>query len=146
VRTGKPRWQFRVIPRPGEVGNETWENDSWAYTGHANLWSQIGVDEDQGFAYLPLTSPTNDMFGGHRLGDNLFSSTPVCVTCLTGERVWHYQITHHDLSDYDRRRRRFCGPYGQRKTDQGVIRLHGRARSHNRRTGLADRRAAGATV
>src|SRR5258706_12762346 len=78
VHTGKPRWQFRVIPRPGEVGNETWENDSWAYTGDANLWSMIGVDEDQGFAYLPLTSPTNDMYGGHRLGDNLFSSTLVC--------------------------------------------------------------------
>ena len=101
VRTGKPRWQFKVIPRPGEVGNETWEKDSWAYTGDANLWSMIGVDEDQGFAYLPLTSPTNDMFGGHRLGDNLFSSTLVCVKCLTGERVWHYQITHHDLFDYD---------------------------------------------
>src|SRR3954469_7499401 len=101
VRTGKPRWQFKVIPRPGEVGNETWENDSWAYTGDANLWSLISVDEDQGFAYLPLTSPTNDMYGGHRLGDNLFSSTLVCVKCLTGERVWHYQITHHDLFDYD---------------------------------------------
>jgi quinoprotein glucose dehydrogenase len=101
VRTGKPRWQFRVIPRPGEVGNETWENDSWAYTGDANLWSLISVDEDQGFAYLPLTSPTNDMYGGHRLGDNLFSGTLVCVRCLTGERVWHYQITRHDLFDYD---------------------------------------------
>src|SRR5262245_51562792 len=101
VRTGKPRWQFRVIPRPGEVGNETWENDSWAYTGDANLWSMISVDEDEGFAYLPLTSPTNDMYGGHRLGDNLFSSTLVCVRCLTGQRVWHYQITHHDLFDYD---------------------------------------------
>lgn len=61
----------------------------------------IGVDEDQALAYLPLTSPTNDMLGGHRLGDSLFSSTLVCVTCLTGERVWHYQITHHDLFDYD---------------------------------------------
>ena len=101
VRTGKPRWQFRVIPRPGEVGNETWENDSWSYTGDANLWSLISVDEDQGFAYLPLTSPTNDMYGGHRLGDNLFSGTLVCVRCLTGERVWHYQITRHDLFDYD---------------------------------------------
>ena len=76
VRTGKPRWQFRVIPRPGEVGNETWENDSWAYTGDANLWSMISVDEDQGFAYLPLTSPTNDMYGG-------IGSATICSAALS---------------------------------------------------------------
>jgi quinoprotein glucose dehydrogenase len=101
VRTGKLRWTFKVIPEFGEVGNETWENDSWAYTGAANLWSLISADEEQGLAYLPLTSPTNDMYGGHRLGDNVFANTLVCVRCLTGERVWHYQIVHHDLWDYD---------------------------------------------
>jgi quinoprotein glucose dehydrogenase len=101
VRTGKPRWQFNPIPRPGEVGSETWENDSWAYSGEANLWSLITADEDQGLAYLPMTAPTNDMYGGHRLGDNVFANTLVCVRCLTGERVWHYQIVHHDLWDYD---------------------------------------------
>ncbi len=101
VRTGKPRWAFRVIPRPGEVGNETWEKDSWAYSGQANLWSLISADEELGLAYFPLTSATNDMYGGHRLGDNLFANTLVCVRCATGERVWHYQIVHHDLWDYD---------------------------------------------
>ena len=101
VRTGRPRWAFRVIPRPGEVGNETWEKDSWAYSGQANLWSLISADEELGFAYFPLTSATNDMYGGHRLGDNLFANTLVCVRCATGERVWHYQIVHHDLWDYD---------------------------------------------
>ena len=101
VRTGQPRWQFRVIPRPGEVGNETWENDSWAYSGAANLWSLISADEEAGLAYFPLSSPTNDMYGGHRLGNNLFGNTLVCVKCATGERVWHYQIVHHDLWDYD---------------------------------------------
>jgi quinoprotein glucose dehydrogenase len=101
VRTGKPRWSFNPIPHPGEVGSETWENDSWAYSGNANLWSLISADEEQGLAYLPLTAPTNDMYGGHRLGDNLFANTLVCVKCLTGERVWHYQIVHHDLWDYD---------------------------------------------
>ena len=101
VRSGKPRWTFRVIPRPGEVGNETWENDSWAYSGQANLWSLVSSDEELGLAYLPLTSATNDMYGGHRLGDNLFANTLVCVRCATGERVWHYQIVHHDLWDYD---------------------------------------------
>ena len=101
VRTGKPRWTFNPIPRPGEVGSETWENDSWSYSGEANLWSLISADEEQGLAYLPLTAPTNDMYGGHRLGDNVFANTLVCVRCLTGERAWHYQIVHHDLWDYD---------------------------------------------
>ena len=101
LRTGKPRWKFNPIPRPGEVGSETWENDSWAVAGDANLWSLISADEDQGFAYLPMTSPTSDMYGGHRPGDNVFGNTLVCVRCATGERVWHYQIVHHDLWDYD---------------------------------------------
>jgi quinoprotein glucose dehydrogenase len=101
VRTGKRRWTFNPIPHPGEVGAETWENDSWAYSGNANLWSLISSDEEQGLAYLPLTAPTSDMYGGHRLGDNLFANSLVCVKCLTGERVWHYQIVHHDLWDFD---------------------------------------------
>src|SRR5437764_1565380 len=101
VRSGKPRWTFHPIPQPGEAGNDTWENDSWAYSGEANLWSLITADEEQGLVYLPLTAPTNDMYGGHRLGDNVFANTLVCVRCLTGERLWHYQIVHHDLWDYD---------------------------------------------
>jgi quinoprotein glucose dehydrogenase len=101
VRTGQPRWKFNPIPRPGEVGSETWENDSWALAGDANLWSLISADEAQGLAYLPMTSPTSDMYGGHRPGDNLFANSLVCVRCATGERVWHYQIVHHDLWDYD---------------------------------------------
>jgi quinoprotein glucose dehydrogenase len=101
VRTGRLRWTFHVIPRPGEFGMDTWKNDSWAYTGHANLWSLLSVDEQLGYAYLPLTSATSDMYGGHRLGDNLFSSTLVAVNCLDGERVWHQQLVHHDLWDYD---------------------------------------------
>ncbi len=101
VRTGKPRWTFNPIPHPGEVGNETWENDSWAYSGEANLWSLISADEEEGLAYLPMTAPTNDMYGGHRLGDNVFANTLVCLKCLTGERAWHFQIVHHDLWDYD---------------------------------------------
>jgi len=101
VRTGRLRWTFHVIPRPGEFGMDTWMNDSWAYTGHANLWSLLSVDEQLGYAYLPLTSATSDMYGGHRLGDNLFSSTLVAVNCQTGQRVWHQQLVHHDLWDYD---------------------------------------------
>ena len=101
VRTGKPRWTFHVVPREGEFGIDTWENESWKYTGNTNVWSLISADEELGLAYFPLSSPTNDMFGGHRLGDNLFSDSIVAVNCSTGERVWHYQTVHHDLWDYD---------------------------------------------
>jgi quinoprotein glucose dehydrogenase len=101
VRTGKPRWKFNPIPHAGEVGNETWEADSWAVSGNANLWSLMSADEELGLVYLPMTAPTSDMYGGHRLGDNLFSTSLVCVRCLTGERVWHFQTSHHDLWDYD---------------------------------------------
>ena len=101
VRTGKPRWTFHVIPRPGEFGSNTWEKDSASYTGMANVWSLISADEQLGLAYLPLTSPTNDMYGGQRLGDDLFSDSIVAVKCATGERVWHFQTVHHDLWDYD---------------------------------------------
>ncbi|MBI4886028.1 MAG: PQQ-binding-like beta-propeller repeat protein [Acidobacteria bacterium] len=101
VRTGRLRWTFHVVPREGEFGIETWKNDSWRYTGHANLWSIPSVDEQLGYAYLPLTSATSDMYGGHRPGNNLFSTSLVCVSCLTGERVWHQQLVHHDLWDYD---------------------------------------------
>jgi quinoprotein glucose dehydrogenase len=101
VRTGRPRWKFNPIPHPGEVGNETWEADSWSYSGNANLWSLMSADEELGLVYLPMTAPTSDMYGGHRLGDNLFSTSIVCVRCLTGERVWHFQTSHHDLWDYD---------------------------------------------
>lgn len=101
VRTGTLRWTFHVIPRAGEFGTDTWKDDSWRYTGHANLWSLISSDEDLGYAYLPLTSPTSDMYGGHRAGANLFSDSLVCVECATGRRVWHYQLVHHDLWDYD---------------------------------------------
>jgi quinoprotein glucose dehydrogenase len=101
VRTGKPRWTFHVIPRPGELGIDTWEKDSASYTGMANLWSLITADEQLGIAYFPLTSPTNDMYGGQRLGNNLFSDSIVAVKCSTGERVWYRQLVHHDLWDYD---------------------------------------------
>ncbi len=101
VRTGRLRWTFHVVPRAGEIGVETWKDNSWQYTGHTNLWSLISADEELGYAYLPISSPTSDMYGGHRPGDNLFSDSLVCVECLTGKRVWHYQLVHHDLWDYD---------------------------------------------
>ena len=101
VRTGKLRWQFHVVPQAGEFGVETWENDSWKYSGDAPVWSLFSADEELGYVYMPVTSPTSDMYGGHRLGDNLFGQSLVCVDARTGKRVWHFQLTHHDLWDYD---------------------------------------------
>ena len=101
IKTGKLRWTFRTIPREREFGVETWEDRSWEYTGAVNAWSNLSADEELGYIYLPLTSPTSDMYGGHRLGNNLFSDSLVCLKAETGERVWHFQLVHHDLWDYD---------------------------------------------
>jgi quinoprotein glucose dehydrogenase len=101
VRTGKQLWVFHTIPRPGEFGNETWEKDSWAYTGHTGSWAPMSVDEELGYAYLGIETPTNDWYGGHRPGNNLFGNTIVCLDAKTGKRVWHFQTTHHDIWDYD---------------------------------------------
>jgi quinoprotein glucose dehydrogenase len=101
VRTGAVRWQFHVIPHAGEFGVETWENESWKYTGEAPVWALFSADDELGYVYMPVTAPTNDMYGGHRLGNNLFGTSLVCVNAQTGKRVWHFQLTHHDLWDYD---------------------------------------------
>ncbi len=101
VRTGKKLWQFHSIPQDGEFGNETWEDGSWEYSGNTNVWSIISGDEALGYVYLPFGAPTNDFYGGHRPGDNLFGTSIVCLNAETGERVWHFQTTHHDLWDYD---------------------------------------------
>ena len=101
VRTGKVLWTFNTIPRPGEFGNETWENNSWATNGNTGVWTQMTVDEDLGLVYLPVESPTSDFYGGERPGDNLFGESLVCVDLKTGKRKWHFQIVHHPVWDYD---------------------------------------------
>ena len=101
VMTGELRWRFNPVPQPGEAGNETWEDGSWQYSGNANVWSLMSADEELGYVYLPVSTPTNDWYGGHRLGDNLFAESLVALECATGERVWHYQMIHHGLWDYD---------------------------------------------
>jgi quinoprotein glucose dehydrogenase len=101
VRTGKLLWTFNTIPRPGEFGNETWENNSWATNGNTGVWTQISVDEDLGLVYLPVESPTSDFYGGERPGNNLFGESLVCVDLKTGKRKWHFQIVHHPIWDYD---------------------------------------------
>jgi glucose dehydrogenase len=101
VRTGKPLWIFHTVPQAGEFGNETWENESWKYTGNTNVWTLMSVDEELGYVYLPTGTPTNDWYGGHRLGDNLFAESLICVEAKTGKRVWHFQTVRHGLWDYD---------------------------------------------
>jgi quinoprotein glucose dehydrogenase len=101
IRTGKLRWTFHVIPHAGEPGVETWENNSWTYTGAGNVWSMMSADDDLGYVYLPTSSGTNDMYGGHRPGNNLFTTSIVCLDARTGKRIWHFQTVHHDLFDYD---------------------------------------------
>jgi quinoprotein glucose dehydrogenase len=101
ARTGKLLWTFNTIPRPGEFGNETWENGSWAANGNTGVWTQMTVDEELGLVYLPVESPTSDYYGGERPGDNLFGESLVCVDLRTGKRKWHFQIVHHPIWDYD---------------------------------------------
>ena len=101
LNTGQQKWIFHTIPQPGEFGNDTWLDDSWEVTGATNIWSMISVDPELGYAYLPVGNPGNDFYGGQRLGDNLFGTSLVAVDTETGERVWHYQIVHHELWDYD---------------------------------------------
>jgi quinoprotein glucose dehydrogenase len=101
VRTGEQRWIFHTIPQPGEFGHETWEDGSWEYTGNTNVWTTMSADEELGLVYLPIGTPTNDWYGGHRPGDNLFAETLVAVDAATGRRVWHYQIVRHGVWDYD---------------------------------------------
>ena len=101
VRSGKLQWTFNTIPHPGEFGNDTWENGSWATNGNTGVWTQMSVDEDLGLVYLPVESPTSDYYGGERPGDNLFGESLVCVDLKTGKRKWHFQIVHHPIWDYD---------------------------------------------
>jgi quinoprotein glucose dehydrogenase len=101
VRTGKKIWQFDTIPRPGEFGSETWENESWAVNGNVGVWNQITVDEELGLVYLPVETPSSDYYGGHRPGSNLFAESLVCLDLKTGQRKWHFQLVHHPLWNYD---------------------------------------------
>jgi quinoprotein glucose dehydrogenase len=101
VRTGTQQWTFHSIPRDGEFGNETWKNGSWKTTGAANVWTMMSADEGLGYVYLPFSTPSDDHYGVHRPGDGLFGDSLVCLDALTGERVWHFQMAHHGLWDYD---------------------------------------------
>lgn len=101
IHTGELLWTFHTIPQPGEFGNDTWEDGSWEYSGHTNVWTLMSADVEAGIVYLPVGSPTNDFYGVHRPGDNLFANSLVALDAATGERRWHFQMVHHDLWDSD---------------------------------------------
>jgi quinoprotein glucose dehydrogenase len=101
VRTGKQLWRWDTMPKPGEPGNETWENGSWEWSGNTGVWTQITADADLGLVYLPVETPTIDEYGGNRLGNNLYAESLVAVDLKTGKYKWHYQLVHHPLWDFD---------------------------------------------
>ena len=101
ARTGKRLWIFHTIPLAGEFGNNTWEKDSWSYTGNAGVWAQMTVDEELGMVFLPVELPTGDYYGGHRPGSGLFGESLVALDLKTGQRKWHFQLVHHGIWDMD---------------------------------------------
>jgi quinoprotein glucose dehydrogenase len=101
ARTGRLAWTFHTVPQAGEPGNETWGQDSWKVTGHTNVWAPMTLDEPRGLLYLPISTPSNDFYGGARPGQNLFAESIVCLDAASGARKWHFQTVHHGLWDYD---------------------------------------------
>lgn len=101
VRTGQLVWHFHTVPRPGEFGHDTWQNGSWQERTGVNVWSIMSVDLERGMVFLPVGSPSYDFYGADRKGQNLFASSVVALKAETGQLVWHYQMVHHDLWDYD---------------------------------------------
>ena len=101
VVTGKLAWTFHTIPQPGEYGYDTWPKQAYQYIGGVNTWGEISVDEKRGIAYFPLGSPTYDYYGGDRIGSNLYGNCILALDARTGKRIWHFQMIHHDLWDYD---------------------------------------------
>ena len=101
ARTGAMKWIFHTIPQGDEFGVDSWQNESWRYSGHSNVWSYMAVDEELGLVYLPTGTPSNDWYGGMRPGNNLFAESIVAVDIETGQRAWHFQAIHHGLWDWD---------------------------------------------
>lgn len=101
VRTGKQKWIFHTIPHPGEFGYDTWPKDAYKYAGGTNVWGGLTLDEKRGMVFLATGSPTFDFWGGDRVGNNLFGNSVVALDANTGRRIWHYQVVHHDVWDYD---------------------------------------------
>jgi glucose dehydrogenase len=101
VRTGKLIWTFHTVPRPGEFGYDTWPKDAWKTVGGANAWSELSIDEKRAIVYVPTGSPKYNFYGANRKGANLFGDCLLALDARTGKRLWHFQMVHHDIWDYD---------------------------------------------
>lgn len=101
VRSGKLAWQFHAVARPGEVGHETWQGDSWVKRAGTNVWNVVTVDQKRGIVYMPFGAPAFDRYGGDRHGANLFANALVAADANTGKYLWHFQINHHEIWDWD---------------------------------------------
>ncbi len=101
VRTGALKWAFHTIPHPGEPGYETWPPEAWAYSGAANSWPGMALDERRGVVYVPTGSAASDFYGADRLGDNLYANSLIALDAATGKRLWHFQVVRHDIWDRD---------------------------------------------
>ena len=92
---------FHTVPQADDFGVDSWLDESWRYSGNANVWTMLSVDDETGYIYLPTGTPTGDYYGGHRPGDNLFAESVVALDIETGQRMWHFQAVHHGVWDYD---------------------------------------------
>ena len=101
AKTGTMKWIFHVLPQPGEFGHETWEGDSSTYIGNISAWAPLSADSELGLVFIPTDTPSNDYYGGDRLGDNLYGTSLIALDVETGERAWHFQLVHHDVWNYD---------------------------------------------
>ena len=101
IRSGKLEWTFHTVPKPGELGYDTWPKDAWKYAGGANCWGGLSVDEKRGMVFFGTGSPSYDFYGSDRIGKNLFGNCVVALDAKTGKHIWHFQTIHHDLWDYD---------------------------------------------
>ena len=101
VRTGRLVWTFHTIPHPGEFGYETWPKDAWQKVGGANIWSELSIDDKRGIVYAPTASAKYNFYGVDRAGANLFADCLLALDARTGRRLWHFQMVHHDIWDYD---------------------------------------------
>ena len=101
AQTGDLKWKFHIIPRPGEFGHQTWENDAWEWTGDISSWAPMSADPELGLVYIVTNGVTIDYYGGHSPGDNLYSTSIIALDVETGERAWHFQMVHHDIWNYD---------------------------------------------
>ncbi len=101
INSGKLEWVFHTIPKPGEFGAETWNNNARQHNGGANCWAGMALDEKRGIVFVPTASPSFDFYGADRPGQNLFANCLLALDAKTGKRIWHFQTTHHDLWDRD---------------------------------------------